>query len=86
MASGFIILIVGKQYSKHIVSDKENGAKLGRLYMIQGVLIIFIMLVTAGSVRSLQAKQGLPVLNQIAGWFLLCMYSPIVRVPFMILI
>ena len=39
------------------------------------VLLVVIMVVTAGSVVSLQAKNGLPPLNQVAAWSILGMSS-----------
>ena len=35
---------------------------------LQLLLIVLSMLITAASVRSLQAKHGLPRVNQAAGW------------------
>jgi len=37
----------------------------------QALLIVTTMLITASSVLNLQAKRGLPILNQLSGWTVL---------------
>jgi phosphatidylinositol glycan class N len=41
------------------------------LILQQSCLILATMIVTASSVRNLQAKSGLPLLNRIVGWTVL---------------
>ncbi|KAL1675871.1 Phosphatidylinositolglycan class N-domain-containing protein [Schizophyllum commune] len=41
------------------------------VFVLQAFLIVLSMLVTASSVRSLQAKLGLPLVNQVVGWIVL---------------
>ncbi|KAI4518455.1 PigN-domain-containing protein [Schizophyllum commune Loenen D] len=42
-----------------------------QVFVLQALLIALSMLVTASSVRSLQAKLGLPLVNQVVGWIIL---------------
>ena len=54
-----------------------DRSKFSRNVMgIQVGQIVLAMLVTRSSVASLQAKQGLPVGNQIIGWLVLSMSLP----------
>ncbi|QRW13866.1 phosphatidylinositol glycan, class N protein [Ceratobasidium sp. AG-Ba] len=46
-------------------------AKLSSPTRIQMLLVLAALVVTASSVHSLQGKQGLPLVNQMAGWALL---------------
>uniref|UniRef100_D8QID5 GPI ethanolamine phosphate transferase 1 n=1 Tax=Schizophyllum commune (strain H4-8 / FGSC 9210) TaxID=578458 RepID=D8QID5_SCHCM len=41
--------------------------------LVRALLIALSMLVIASSVRSLQAKQGLPLVNQVVGWIVLAL-------------
>ncbi|KAF8644368.1 hypothetical protein AX16_008507 [Volvariella volvacea WC 439] len=75
---GSCILAAATTFSKEVFRYmRERGVKswsqevLTNVFLGQGVLIVLTMLVTTGSVWSLQAKQGLPLVNQIAGWVLL---------------
>ncbi|KAL1729115.1 Phosphatidylinositolglycan class N-domain-containing protein [Schizophyllum commune] len=44
-----------------------------QVFVLQALLIVLSMLVTASSVRSLQAKLGLPLVNQVVGWVVLAL-------------
>ncbi|KAG6880001.1 hypothetical protein C0992_008208 [Termitomyces sp. T32_za158] len=56
------------------VKGKKSRQALTTLFICQAILIVGIMIVTARSVRSLQAKQGLPLHNQVLGWAILGIY------------
>ena len=51
--------------TKDLLSDSILGAQIG--------LIMLAMFVTRSSVASLQAKEGLPLGNQVVGWLILGM-------------
>ena len=53
----------------------------------QLVLILASMSVTASSIRNLQAKTGLPLMNQVLGWVVLgmCVSVPIAHRSFFLL-
>ncbi|KIJ33852.1 hypothetical protein M422DRAFT_264143 [Sphaerobolus stellatus SS14] len=51
-----------------LVGTMIQGGIVLQRFTIQVILIILSMIVTASSIQSLQAKQGLPLQNQIAGW------------------
>ena len=65
----------------YLLSDGRTGKPVGlppanmfwsRVVLgIQSGLILLAMIVTRSSVASLQAKQGLPVGNQVVGWLIL---------------
>lgn len=90
MAGGACILFVGEMAVRN-VSEMESTVALHRprfnfgvTARIQLLLTGLSMLVTAASVQSLQAKHGLPRINQVAGWtiFLLSALLPFfMRVP-----
>lgn len=40
-------------------------------------MVLLALIVTRSSVTSLQAREGLPVGNQVVGWFVLGRYIPI---------
>ncbi|KAJ7665103.1 Phosphatidylinositolglycan class N-domain-containing protein [Mycena polygramma] len=48
---------------------------LVRLFVAQGILIVLAMVISSSSVHHLQAKLGLPLLNQVAGWIVLTVAS-----------
>ncbi|KAJ6541822.1 Phosphatidylinositolglycan class N-domain-containing protein [Mycena capillaripes] len=48
---------------------------LFRLFVAQGILIALAMVITSSSVYHLQAKLGLPLVNQVAGWIVLTVAS-----------
>lgn len=90
MAGGLCMLFAG-ELAVRKVSEMESTISLHKSHFnfrvtarIQLLLTALSMLVTAASVRSLQAKHGLPRLNQAAGWtiFLLSALIPFVlRAP-----
>lgn len=45
-------------------------------------MVLLALIVTRSSVMSLQAREGLPVGNQVVGWFVLGMSSSIPLSPF----
>ena len=62
---------------------KKGVGRLSRSILgVQIGLVVLAMIVTSSSIRSLQAKRGLPVGNQIVGWFVLgrCFTGPSVFV------
>ena len=52
-------------------SNKGVGRLSRSILGVQIGLIVLAMIVTSSSIRSLQAKRGLPVGNQVVGWFVL---------------
>ncbi|KKA26401.1 hypothetical protein TD95_001408 [Thielaviopsis punctulata] len=78
MIGGAIMTVVGLMYlifEDYILADFStpkrpnkhgNGSRI--ITGIQTGLVVLAMVVTRGSVLSLQAKQGLPLGNQIVGW------------------
>ncbi|KAG6820926.1 hypothetical protein H0H93_009700 [Arthromyces matolae] len=54
-----------------VAKGRKSRQTLGLLFTLQAMLIVAIMVVTAGSVRSLQAKHGLPFANRVLGWIIL---------------
>ncbi|KIM35184.1 hypothetical protein M413DRAFT_14705 [Hebeloma cylindrosporum] len=74
VTGGFVILFVGISSTFYVLRGFESdarGKKLASLFVVQNFLIAITMLITASSVKSLQAKQGLPTLNQWTGWIVL---------------
>lgn len=70
MSGGVCILLVSYMvYYVKVAASAEAATK--RLFLFQGVLVVASMLVTASSVHSLQAKRGLPLMNQVIGWLML---------------
>ncbi|KAG9124370.1 Glycosyl phosphatidyl inositol anchor synthesis, partial [Ceratobasidium sp. 392] len=73
------ILLLGFAASQTTISEdsaatSSNHSYLGRLTKltrIQMITIVAALLTTASSARSLQNKQGLPAVNQLAGWSIL---------------
>jgi phosphatidylinositol glycan class N len=39
-------------------------------------MVLLALIVTRSSVTSLQAREGLPIGNQVVGWFVLGKFSP----------
>ncbi|KAF8626715.1 hypothetical protein AX17_006482 [Amanita inopinata Kibby_2008] len=78
---GIVILAVGWVCMPYVVRsvEKRSGSRGAEALKVslwtQMALIIVAMLVTASSARSLQAKRGLPLRNQIAGWIVLGLSS-----------
>ncbi|RPB28672.1 PigN-domain-containing protein [Terfezia boudieri ATCC MYA-4762] len=83
VALGILYMIFGNSIvdpsSKSITADEQNWVSKAILG-IQVGLIALSMVVTQSSVRSLQAKQGLPLGNQVVGWGLLILS---LTVPFL---
>ncbi|MCJ1314085.1 Glycosyl phosphatidyl inositol anchor synthesis [Agyrium rufum] len=83
LLGGFLMLCIGVLYllfeqrllssfSQEIAFASPERSSLSRNVLgIQIGQIVLAMLVTRSSVASLQAKQGLPLGNQIIGWFVL---------------
>ncbi|KAK0192589.1 Phosphatidylinositolglycan class N-domain-containing protein [Armillaria mellea] len=65
LAGAFMIKQVARSASRSLLS----------VFYTQCVFIVITMIVTASSVRCLQAKTGLPLLNQISGWIVLSVSS-----------
>ncbi|PPQ94801.1 hypothetical protein CVT25_007438 [Psilocybe cyanescens] len=63
------------------VKESNTKSRLLRIFICQMVFICITMLITASSVRQLQAKKGLPSLNQWAGWIVLVISSAL---PFLV--
>ncbi|KIY66248.1 PigN-domain-containing protein [Cylindrobasidium torrendii FP15055 ss-10] len=49
-------------------TNRTMSKPLQRVLAAQFVVVVLTMVITASSVRNLQAKNGLPFLNQVAGW------------------
>ncbi|KAG6917574.1 hypothetical protein DXG01_002043 [Tephrocybe rancida] len=81
LSGGCLVLLCGSLVASWVLEDVERqkgGASrhvLTFLFMIQAALIIAIMAITSSSVHSLQAKQGLPLVNQVLGWVILVVSS-----------
>ncbi|KAG8744785.1 Glycosyl phosphatidyl inositol anchor synthesis [Ceratobasidium sp. 414] len=54
-----------------VSSNRSLPSKLSSLTRIQMLAVVAALLTTVSSVHSLQNKQGLPVMNQFAGWAIL---------------
>lgn len=66
------ILSASSKTTDELSSHQADGLSRNILGAQIG-LIMLAMVVTRSSVTSLQAKQGLPVGNQVAGWLVLSM-------------
>ncbi|GLB34289.1 putative phosphatidylinositolglycan class N (PIG-N) [Lyophyllum shimeji] len=81
LAAGTLILVCGLMLAVWILKDAEHSRgedgrrSLTLLFIMQSSFVVIMMAITASSVRSLQAKQGLPVLNQASGWIILVLAS-----------
>ncbi|KAG6841305.1 hypothetical protein C0991_012475 [Blastosporella zonata] len=77
LSGGCMILICGAFAASWVLEDveshkgKASRQMLTTVFTIQAILIVAIMAITSSSVRSLQSKQGLPVVNQVLGWIFL---------------
>ncbi|KAJ7157155.1 Phosphatidylinositolglycan class N-domain-containing protein [Mycena filopes] len=69
LAGGVCILVIGTLG----VGNASKSAS--RLFIAQAILVVLTMGITASSVYHLQAKLGLPLLNQVAGWIVLVLAS-----------
>ena len=65
----FVALFVIQVDNFPNLDERENLIQSATLS--QNILIALTILITASSVKSLQAKQGLPTSNQWAGWLAL---------------
>ncbi|KAF8579724.1 PigN-domain-containing protein [Ramaria rubella] len=54
--------------SAGVLLASNTPRALSKKFLLQGLLIIFSMIITYSSVSNLQAKRGLPLLNQVTGW------------------
>ncbi|KAJ8585647.1 PigN-domain-containing protein [Rhizopogon salebrosus TDB-379] len=72
MCGGAMILAVGTGYSRLVSND---APVTGNPSVIQPSFIVLITGITASSVKSLQAKQGLPVKNHTLSWAILVLSS-----------
>ncbi|KAJ7837393.1 Phosphatidylinositolglycan class N-domain-containing protein [Mycena olivaceomarginata] len=71
LAGGLSMIVAGTVFSQTIPRRRP----LSQLFIAQGILIALAMVITSSSVHHLQAKLGLPLLNQIAGWIVLVVAS-----------
>ncbi|KAF9528054.1 Phosphatidylinositolglycan class N-domain-containing protein [Crepidotus variabilis] len=62
MVGGGIMLMAG------VILSRKTSSQLRMLYTIQSALILATLIITWSSVNNLQAKQGLPLFYQMAGW------------------
>ncbi|KAL1705153.1 Phosphatidylinositolglycan class N-domain-containing protein [Schizophyllum commune] len=66
------VCILATSYVVHGARVEATASlKTKQVFVLQALLIVLSMLVTASSVRSLQAKLGLPLVNQVVGWIVL---------------
>ncbi|KAJ6601273.1 Phosphatidylinositolglycan class N-domain-containing protein [Mycena vulgaris] len=76
LAGGFGMVAAGALFSRTALPSAGDMRKpASRLFTAQCILIVFAMLITSSSVYHLQAKLGLPLLNQVAGWIVLTVAS-----------
>jgi len=81
MAGGVCMLVVGELALRRVseieatASARAAGTNFKRNSRIQLLLTVLSMLNTAASVRSLQARLGLPLLNQAVGWIVFVLAS-----------
>ncbi|OJA12464.1 hypothetical protein AZE42_10509 [Rhizopogon vesiculosus] len=68
MCGGATILAVGAGYLSLVSND---NAAAGKVSVVQASFIVLMMAITASSVKNLQAKQGLPIINQTLAWIIL---------------
>ncbi|KAG1751768.1 Phosphatidylinositolglycan class N-domain-containing protein [Suillus lakei] len=73
MCGGAVIFAVGAGCMRLVSNGAPKAAKLSEI--IQASFILLAMIITASSVKSLQAKQGLPVINQALAWIILAVSS-----------
>ncbi|KAL1754437.1 Phosphatidylinositolglycan class N-domain-containing protein [Schizophyllum commune] len=70
LAGGVSILVTSYVVYRARV-EATASLRTKQVFVLQAFLIVLSMLVTASSVRSLQAKLGLPLVNQVVGWIVL---------------
>ncbi|KAF8885809.1 Phosphatidylinositolglycan class N-domain-containing protein [Infundibulicybe gibba] len=75
LLGGTLMLATGFAFALSFLPTETQGGQARQLFLVQGVLIILTMIITTSSSISLQAKLGLPALNQISGWFILVIAS-----------
>ncbi|KAK0480758.1 Phosphatidylinositolglycan class N-domain-containing protein [Armillaria novae-zelandiae] len=73
LLGGAGMLLAGAFMIKQVASSASRS--LLSLFYTQCSFIVITMIVTSSSVRCLQAKTGLPLLNQISGWVVLFVSS-----------
>ncbi|KAG2120771.1 Phosphatidylinositolglycan class N-domain-containing protein [Suillus discolor] len=73
MCGGAMILAVGAGCTRLALDGAPKAAKLSKI--TQMLFILLAMTVTASSVKSLQAKQGLSIINQTSAWLILAVSS-----------
>lgn len=73
MCGGAMILAVGAGCTLLTLNGPLKATKLSEI--IQASFILLAMTITASSVKSLQAKQGLPIINQTSAWVILAVSS-----------
>ncbi|KAJ7455915.1 Phosphatidylinositolglycan class N-domain-containing protein [Mycena galericulata] len=73
LAGGFSMIAAGILFARagplHVAGSMPKP--VFRLFLIQAILIALSMIITSISVYHLQAKLGLPLLSQVAGWIVL---------------
>ncbi|KAJ7201338.1 Phosphatidylinositolglycan class N-domain-containing protein, partial [Mycena pura] len=77
LAGGLAMLATGALFFRMRVlgpAGNVHGPQ-SRLFAAQAILIPLAMAITSSSVRHLQAKLGLPLINQVAGWIVLVVAS-----------
>ncbi|KDR84256.1 hypothetical protein GALMADRAFT_704440 [Galerina marginata CBS 339.88] len=78
MSGGFAILLAASVTAWQVlpaVKGESARRKLSTLFFCQAAFIAITMVITVSSVKHLQAKKGLPLLNQSAGWIILAISS-----------
>lgn len=62
-------IIVNSSVSSHSSNVNSLGSRV--IMGMQVGMVLLALIVTRSSVSSLQAREGLPVGNQVVGWFVL---------------
>ncbi|KAG2078602.1 alkaline phosphatase-like protein, partial [Suillus decipiens] len=73
MCGGAMILAVGIGWTRLTSNGAPKATKSPEI--IQASFILLAMTITASSVKSLQAKQGLPIINQTSAWVIIVVSS-----------
>ena len=71
LAGGILICGIGYLALRQIraqLGNKERAQTVSTVFYAQCLLVVITMLITASSVLNLQAKRGLPLVNQAMGW------------------
>ncbi|KAG5727447.1 GPI ethanolamine phosphate transferase 1 [Termitomyces sp. T112] len=82
LVGGCLILLCGGFSALWVLHEverlkgKKSRQALTALFLIQATLVVTTMIITASSVKGLQAKQGLPLPNRVLGWTVLAV-SPV---------